>query len=116
MRAPPPLPRNRSVKRTMMQADLFRSDSELPIGQARQECGVNAVQLIPLAVPCGFLDRANNPCQRLGNWPIMVEGQQLSCRGRPVVHCDPACFRGEAPLERSERENDDIIWDEHDSI
>ena len=116
MRAPPPLPRNRSVKRTMMQTDLFRSDSELPIGQTRQECGVNANQLMPLAVPCGFLDRVNNPCQRLGNWPIMVEGQQLSCRGRPVVHCDPACFRGEAPLERSERENDDIIWDEHDSI
>lgn len=100
----------------MMQTDLFRSASEVPIVQAREECGAHVAHQAPLAVPCGFLDRANKPCQRLGNWPIMVEGRQLSCRGRPVVHCDPACFRGEAPLERSERENDDIIWDEHDSI
>ena len=98
----------------MMQTDLFRSASELPIVQARQEHSVNAVHQAPLAVPCGFLDRANKPCQRLGNWPIMVEGQQLSCRGRPVVHCDPACFWGEAPVERTEREDGDIIWDEHD--
>jgi len=98
----------------MMQTDLFRSASELPIVQARQERAENAVNQAPLAVPCGFLDRANKPCQRLGNWPIMVEGQQLSCRGRPVVHCDPACFRGEEAVERSEREDGDIIWDEHD--
>jgi len=98
----------------MMQTDLFRSAGELSVVQARQQSVVNAAQEAPLAVPCGFLDRANKPCQRLGNWPIMVEGQQLSCRGRPVVHCDPACFRGEAPLERSELEDGDIIWDEHD--
>jgi len=100
----------------MMQTDLFRSASEFPTVQACQKSNLNAAQHAPLAVPCGFLDRSNRPCQRLGNWPIMVEGQQLSCRGRPVVHCDPACFRGDAPIERSERENDDIIWDEHDSI
>jgi hypothetical protein len=98
----------------MMQTDLFRTASELPIVQGRQERAESAVQQMPLAVPCGFLDRANNPCQRLGNWPIMVEGQQLSCRRRLVVHCDPACFRGEAPLEHCEREDGDIIWDEHD--
>lgn len=49
-----------------------------------------------IAVPCGFRDRHESPCKRLGTWPVMSDGKQPVCRDRPTVHCDPACLRAEA--------------------
>lgn len=45
-----------------------------------------------LAVPCGFVDRHNRRCQRLAVRPVMMDGFQATCRGAPLLHCDPACF------------------------
>lgn len=64
----------------------------------------------PIAVPCGFRDRHNNPCQRLGNWPIMDGAQQMLCRGRPIIHCDAACFRGDSPALAHDLGGDDVVW------
>lgn len=46
----------------------------------------------PIAVPCGFVDRTNNRCRRLGHRPVLIDGVQLVSAGRPMLHCDPACF------------------------
>jgi len=45
-----------------------------------------------IAVPCGFVDRHNRRCQRLAVQPVMMGGFQATCRGAPLLHCDPACF------------------------
>ncbi|MEG3093383.1 hypothetical protein [Sphingomonas sp. PB1R3] len=45
-----------------------------------------------MAVPCGFVDRHNRRCQRLAVRPVMMGGFQATCRGAPLLHCDPACF------------------------
>lgn len=45
-----------------------------------------------LAVPCGFVDRHNRRCQRLAVRPVMMGGFQATCRGAPLLHCDPTCF------------------------
>lgn len=68
----------------------------------------------PIAVPCGFRDRHNNPCQRLGNWPIMDGAKQMLCRDRPMVHCDPACFRGAPPTPDHGATGEDVIWSEEE--
>jgi len=49
-----------------------------------------------LAIPCGFRDRRNMPCRRLGVRPVTIDGQGFHHRGSALVHCDPACFRGDA--------------------
>lgn len=46
----------------------------------------------PIAIPCGFTNAANHPCRRLAHRPVMVEGEQLACRGRPMLFCDPDCY------------------------
>lgn len=46
----------------------------------------------PIAIPCGFMTRNNDRCQRLAHRPVMLEGHQMTCRGRPVLFCDPACY------------------------
>ena len=46
----------------------------------------------PIAVPCGFMDRTNSRCRRLAMRPVMVDGEQFVSRGRPMLHCDPACY------------------------
>ena len=64
----------------------------------------------PIAVPCGFRDRHNNPCHRLGNWPIMDGSKQMLCRGRPMVHCDAACFKGDPPAPGPDTIGEDVAW------
>lgn len=71
--------------------------------------GVAEPTALPIAVPCGFRDRNNNPCQRRGNWPIMDGAKQMLCRNRPMVHCDAACFRGDPPAPDNGRD-DDVMW------
>lgn len=99
----------------MTQTDLFDPADTLDVGLAdEQESETVSADTRPIAVPCGFIDRHNNRCQRLGNWPVMVDGKQMVCRGRPMLHCDPACFRGEASPQRSSERDDDIVWDDRE--
>jgi hypothetical protein len=53
----------------------------------------------PLAAPCGFRDRSNQPCARLATKPLSIDEIQLVCRGIPMLLCDPACFRGSSPSD-----------------
>lgn len=69
----------------------------------------------PIAVPCGFRDRHNNPCQRLGNWPIMDGAKQMLYRDRPMVHCDPACSKGDPPGPGHCAIGDELIWGEEEA-
>lgn len=48
-----------------------------------------------LAIPCGFRNRRNASCRRLGSRPVTIDGVPFHHRGHRIVHCDPACFRGE---------------------
>jgi len=95
----------------LTQTDLFESAETDDDGAA----SVVTHQLgAPIAVPCGFRDRHNNPCQRLGNWPIMDGAQQMLCRGRPMIHCDAACFRGDPPPLDHDPGGNDVAWDNHE--
>ena len=94
----------------LMQNDLFE---EAEATDAIEEVADPAA--LPIAVPCGFRDRQNNPCQRRGNWPIMDGGKQMLCRDRPMVHCDAACFRGDPPAPVDTRNDDDIVWGDEGS-
>jgi hypothetical protein len=95
------------------QNDLFAPANEI-IDSEDISQGLNKALTVttPIAVPCGFRDRRNSPCRRLGNWPVMSEGKQMVCRDRPMVHCDAACFDGEAPARQYGTDNDDIVWDD----
>ncbi|MDJ0276294.1 hypothetical protein QLH51_05715 [Sphingomonas sp. 2R-10] len=53
----------------------------------------DADQLPLLAIPCGFRNSRNAPCRRLGNRPVMIDGEPFHHRGCRIVHCDTACFR-----------------------
>lgn len=97
----------------MTQTDLFEPAGEVVDYSAdNHERAALAVDTSSIAVPCGFIDRHNNRCQRLGNWHVMADGKQMVCRGRPIVHCDPACFRGEAPVNLYGTEDDNIVWED----
>ncbi len=48
-----------------------------------------------LAIPCGFRNRRNAPCRRLGRRPVTIDSEPFHHRGHRIVHCDPACFLGE---------------------
>jgi len=91
----------------LMQTDLFTSaETNDDRAALSVESGIGA----PIAVPCGFRDRNNNPCQRRGNWPIIDGTMQMLCRDRPMVHCDPACFKGDPPPLAHEAGSDDVLW------
>ncbi len=74
-----------------LQADLF-SENEPPIDPEDLEAQYVETAPEPLAVPCGWRDRTNSPCRRLGHKPVMMDGLQAVCRGRRLVHCAPECF------------------------
>ena len=91
----------------LMQTDLFAPEV------ASDDCAALVVvrgSATQIAVPCGFRDRNNNQCHRKGNWAIMDGAKQMLCRDRPMVHCDPACFRGEAPPLAHDTGDDDVLW------
>lgn len=71
------------------QHDLF--DETLP---PLEEVDIPLPEVLPLAAPCGWLNRRNKPCQRLGHRAMRCEGRQLRSCGRPVLHCEIACFNG----------------------
>lgn len=95
------------------QTDLFAPENEIKGSEDISQSLNKALAVsTPIAVPCGFRDRRNSPCKRLGNWPVMSEGKQMVCRDRPMVHCDAACFNGEAPAQQYGTDDDDIVWDD----
>ena len=99
----------------MTQSDLFGSiNDSSELGQIAPEPSPTPPSAAPIAVPCGFLDRANKPCQRLGSWPVMMAGKQMVCRGRPMVHCDPACFSSVQAPSRGYQDDNDILWEDRD--
>ena len=72
-----------------LQADLFAEPEPLDEPTSDLVC---EVELEPLAVPCGYKDRTNQPCSRLAHKPVMMDGYQATCRGRRLVHCAPECY------------------------
>lgn len=67
------------------------------LDQERRMTGDGGPQSCPiLAIPCGFHDRRNMQCRRLGVRPVTIDGQRFYHRGYAIVHCDSACFRGAA--------------------
>lgn len=93
----------------LTQSDLFN-----PAENVDDDVATTVTQLSgkPIAVPCGFRDRHNNPCHRLGNWPIMDGAKQMLCRGRPMIHCDPACFKADPPPLAHDTIRADVVWGE----
>lgn len=74
----------------MDQCDLFGEPLPIP------ELDLVEMRLPPLAAPCAFRNRSNNPCQRLAHEPIQLDGKRLYSRGRLLLHCPRACFDGAA--------------------
>ena len=71
-----------------LQQDLFEDipspeTSELP-----------TPMLVPLAVPCAWRNRRDEPCQRLARRPLSLDGQPMHSEGRPLLRCEIACFNG----------------------
>ena len=51
-----------------------------------------SVALAPLAVPCGFRNRRNEPCRRLAERPILMNGQPFVHRGHQLLQCPRSCW------------------------
>ena len=99
--------------------DIEPSDQSGSVHSSNQTSIVPAAAAAsaPIAIPCGFSNRYNQPCRRLGSWPVIVDGSQMVCRGRPMVHCDPACFRDDVSSDVSGNRFDtfdDVIWEDSD--
>jgi hypothetical protein len=73
------------------QTDLFGEEPQ----EASIEDGIEGAGITPgepLAMPCGYLDRTNTRCKRLAWRPVMMNGKQMHSHGRPMLHCEMACF------------------------
>ncbi len=74
-----------------VQTDMFGDETqEAAIDDAIEAAGITPGE--PLAMPCGYLDRTNTRCKRLAWRPVMMNGKQLHSHGRPMLHCEMACF------------------------
>lgn len=85
------------------QSDLFEQAAALDASAAPPPIAAEPLGE-PIAIPCGFMDRTNSRCRRLAVRPVVVDGSQLVSRGRPMLHCDPACFSVSALEPRSSTE------------
>ena len=88
----------------IQQRDFFDPAPDLniePLDAAEME----APRGEPIAIPCGFMTKTNERCQRLASRPVMLEGHQMTCRGRPMRrHADIAAIaseRGRPPVRLS---------------
>ncbi len=91
----------------IQQRDFFDPAPDLniePLDAAEME----APRGEPIAIPCGFMTKTNERCQRLASRPVMLEGHQMTCRGRPMLFCDPACYNASM---RADVPADDAITD-----
>lgn len=74
-----------------VQTDLFGDEpQEAAIDEVIKGADITPAE--PLAMPCGYLDRTNTRCKRLAWRPVMMNGKQLHSHGRPILHCEMACF------------------------
>lgn len=75
------------------QSDLFSSGypAVSDVGDRDAEA-VECEELQPIAVPCGFLNRASRPCSRLAHERVRLDGRPFASRGRPMLHCSRACY------------------------
>ena len=46
----------------------------------------------PLAAPCGFRNTRNEPCRRLAERPILMNGQPFVHRGHRLLQCPRSCW------------------------
>ena len=63
----------------IQQRDFFDPAPDLniePLDAAEME----APRGEPIAIPCGFMTKTNERCQRLASRPVMLEGHQMTCR------------------------------------
>ena len=51
----------------------------------------------PLAIPCGFSNINNAPCQRLASTSVLLDGVPFLHQNRPLLHCPRRCFLEEWP-------------------
>ncbi len=79
--APEPMP--------VAPAPVARVDEPAP---ASGDHDGDAVALAPLAVPCGFRNRRNEPCRRLAERPVLMNGQPFVHRGHQLLHCPRPCW------------------------
>ncbi len=69
------------------QSDLFGEEPQEDLLE-----GTSITPEEPLAMPCGYLDRTNTRCKPLAWRPVMMNGKQMHSHGRPMLHCEMACF------------------------
>ena len=62
--------------------------------QSPETSELPTAMLAPLAVPCAWRNRRDEPCQRLARRPLSLNGQPMHAEGRPLLRCDIACFNG----------------------
>lgn len=85
------------------QHDMFDPlDPDPPLAEPHDDDAETRPQLAPLAAPCGYRDRSNQPCARLASKPLCIDGVQLVSRGIPMLLCDAACFRGSSTANNSD--------------
>lgn len=75
-----------------LQSDLF-GEPTATLKPAAVNAAPDCEGVRTLALPCGFMNSRNNPCDRLGSRAVMIDGAPLVCRGVAMVHCKPECFR-----------------------
>jgi len=75
----------------VQQRDFFDPAPNLTV-EPLDAAEIEAPRGEPIAIPCGFMAKNNQRCQRLAHRPVMLEGHQMTCRGRPMLFCDPACY------------------------
>src|SRR5690242_15283590 len=98
----------------LAQGNLFGSPIDADPPEAEPTQPQEALP-VPLAAPCAFRNRRNEPCRRLACRPILLEGQQLHTAGRPLIMCEPDCYNAapEAGMEPRHISIEDTEWTAH---
>ncbi len=72
-----------------MQHELFEpAASVLPCASEED----SSPSLTSLAVPCGWRNIRNEPCQRLGWRPMQIDGVPLFAHGQMLLQCEWRCW------------------------
>lgn len=82
-----------TAQRDMFEGDPFAPDPEPEAPAPASGAGDgDAVAAGPLAVPCGFRNRRNEPCRRLAEREIVIDGRPFVHRGHRLLHCPRRCW------------------------
>lgn len=87
------------MKHARIQQRDFFDPAPNPTVEPLDVAEIEAPRGEPIAIPCGFMTKSNQRCQRLAHRPVMLEGHQMTCRGRPMLFCDPTCYDAAAPVD-----------------